>query len=81
VKVGAAGAYSLAELVKKLVTPRFVWLMLPAGTTVDDHIESLSGLLQKGDTIIDGGNSFLQRRAAKECVAEACPELIIWISE
>jgi 6-phosphogluconate dehydrogenase len=67
VKVGAAGAYSLAELVKKLVTPRFVWLMLPAGMTVDDHIESLSGLLQKGDTIIDGGNSFYKdalRRSA-----------------
>jgi 6-phosphogluconate dehydrogenase len=32
--------------------------MLPAGKTVDDHIESLSSLLQKGDTIIDGGNSF-----------------------
>jgi 6-phosphogluconate dehydrogenase len=58
VKEGAAGAYALAELVKKLAAPRCVWLMLPAGKTVDDHIESLSSLLQKGDTIIDGGNSF-----------------------
>ncbi len=58
VKEGATGAYSLEELVKKLSPPRFVWLMLPAGRTVDDHIESLKGLLQKGDTIIDGGNSF-----------------------
>jgi 6-phosphogluconate dehydrogenase len=58
VKEGVAGAYSLEELVKKLAAPRFVWLMLPAGRTVDDHIESLSSLLQKGDTIIDGGNSF-----------------------
>jgi 6-phosphogluconate dehydrogenase len=58
VKEGATGAYSLEELVKKLSPPRFVWLMLPAGQTVDDHIESLRVLLQKGDTIIDGGNSF-----------------------
>ena len=58
VKEGAVGAYSLDELVQKLAPPRFVWLMLPAGQTVDDHIDSLRGLLQKGDTIIDGGNSF-----------------------
>ena len=58
VKEGATGVYSLEELVKKLTTPKFVWLMLPAGETVDDHIDSLRGLLQKGDTIIDGGNSF-----------------------
>jgi 6-phosphogluconate dehydrogenase len=58
VKEGATGVYALAELVQKLAAPRFVWLMLPAGKTVDDHIESLTGLMQKGDTIIDGGNSF-----------------------
>jgi len=52
--------------VKKLVTPRFVWLMLPAGKTVDDHIESLSSLLAESDTIIDGGNSFYKDAAAKE---------------
>lgn len=57
-KEGAQGAYSLGELVKMLTPPRFVWLMLPAGKTVDDHIESLVGLLQTGDTIVDGGNSF-----------------------
>ena len=55
---GAQGAYSLEEFVKKLTPPRFVWLMLPAGKTVDECIEKLAGLLQKGDTIIDGGNSF-----------------------
>ncbi|HTZ18549.1 MAG TPA: decarboxylating 6-phosphogluconate dehydrogenase [Dissulfurispiraceae bacterium] len=58
VREGATGVYSLEELVKKLSSPRFVWLMLPAGKTVDDHIEALKPLLQKGDTIIDGGNSF-----------------------
>jgi 6-phosphogluconate dehydrogenase len=55
---GAIGAYTLADLLSKLVSPRIVWLMLPAGKTVDEHIDELAGLLQKGDTIIDGGNSF-----------------------
>jgi 6-phosphogluconate dehydrogenase len=54
----AKGAFSLEELVKQLSPPRFVWLMLPAGPTVDDHVDTLAGLLREGDTIIDGGNSF-----------------------
>jgi 6-phosphogluconate dehydrogenase len=65
---GAQGAYSIEELVKKLTPPRFVWLMLPAGKPVDEYIEKLAGLLQKGDTIIDGGNSFYKddlRRSEK----------------
>ena len=55
---GAQGAYSLEEMVKKLTPPRAVWLMIPAGKPVDEAIESLKGLIQAGDTIIDGGNSF-----------------------
>ena len=58
VKEGARGAYSLEELVKKLKPPRIVWLMLPAGRPVDEHIEELQSLLDKGDIIIEGGNSF-----------------------
>ena len=58
VKQGAKGAYSLEELVEKLKPPRAVWLMLPAGRPIDEHIERLSGLLQNGDIIIEGGNSF-----------------------
>ncbi len=57
-KEGAIGANSLEELVKKLKAPRVIWLMLPAGETIDDHIEKLLPLLSKGDTIIDGGNSY-----------------------
>ena len=52
------GAYSIEELFGKLKTPRSVWLMLPAGKPVYDMILSLKGLLKKGDTIIEGGNSF-----------------------
>jgi len=58
IKEVAKGAYSLEELVKKLEPPRIIWLMLPAGRPVDEHIEKLQGLLDKGDIIIEGGNSF-----------------------
>jgi len=57
VKEGAQGAGSLAELVKKLKRPRAIWLMVPAAA-VDQTIGELSPLLEKGDTIIDGGNSY-----------------------
>ena len=57
VKDGAVGAFSLRELVEKLPAPRVVWLMLPAGKPVDDHLEQLRGLLAPGDIIVEGGNS------------------------
>lgn len=53
---GIKGAYSLNEFVDKLAKPRTVWLMVPH-QAVDSVIESLIPLLEKGDTIIDGGNS------------------------
>jgi 6-phosphogluconate dehydrogenase len=55
---GAKAAYSIEELIRALKPPRHVWLMLPAGKPTDDMIASLGPLLRKGDTIIDGGNSF-----------------------
>src|ERR1700733_3791752 len=60
VKDGAAGAASLKELVSKLDAPRIVWVMLPAGTITDNTVTALSELMDKGDIIIDGGNSFWQ---------------------
>jgi 6-phosphogluconate dehydrogenase len=63
---GAVGAYSLAEVVEKLEKPRVLWMMLPAGSIVDDHIEQLKGLLDVGDIVIDGGNTYYkddERRA------------------
>jgi len=51
------GAHSLKELVDSLQKPRRVMLMVKAGQAVDDFIEQLLPLLEKGDIIIDGGNS------------------------
>jgi 6-phosphogluconate dehydrogenase len=57
VGLGATGAASPAEVVSKLNAPRVVWIMVPAGKPVDETIAALLPGLQKGDVIIDGGNS------------------------
>ena len=58
-KDGATAAASLADVVKKLGDkPRAIWLMLPAGQVTEETVESLSALMERGDIIIDGGNSF-----------------------
>ncbi len=54
---GAEGASSLEEVIKLLPAPHILWMMLPAGAPTEDTITQLSGLLSKGDIIIDGGNS------------------------
>jgi 6-phosphogluconate dehydrogenase len=54
---GATGAESLSDFVKKLDAPRAVWLMLPAAV-VDETLDQLVDLLEPGDTVIDGGNSY-----------------------
>ena len=58
VEEGGIGAYSIEEVVEKLPTPRVVWIMLPAGPIVDDHISQLKDLMSQGDIIIDGGNTY-----------------------
>jgi 6-phosphogluconate dehydrogenase len=55
---GATGASSLKELAEKLEGPRAVWMMVPAGKITEDTVQSLAGVLETGDTIIDGGNSY-----------------------
>ena len=64
---GAAGANSLEDFVKKLKTPRAVWMMVPAGV-VDATLKDLTPLLEEDDAVIDGGNSYYRddiRRAAE----------------
>ncbi len=56
-KEGAVAAYSLEEVVRKLEAPRVVWLMLPSGDITESHIEALKGFLERGDIIVEGGNS------------------------
>jgi 6-phosphogluconate dehydrogenase len=54
---GAVPSDSLADFVRKLEKPRVVWLMIPAGL-VDGSLADLAGLLEAGDIVVDGGNSY-----------------------
>jgi 6-phosphogluconate dehydrogenase len=68
VKHGAIGASSLADMVKKLKAPRTVWIMVPAGEVTEQTVDKLAKLLDRDDTIVDGGNSKWtdDKRRAKE---------------
>ncbi len=57
---GAAGSSDLADLVKQLAKPRVVWVMLPAGDITEQTVKALGELMEPGDIVIDGGNSFYQ---------------------
>lgn len=55
----ATGASSLADVVDKLSGPKkIVWSMLPAGDITEETVMSLAGLMQAGDIVIDGGNTY-----------------------
>jgi len=67
VKKGAKDAASLKALVTQLAKPRLVWLMLPAAA-VDEELAQLTALLEPGDIVVDGGNSYYRddiRRATE----------------
>ena len=57
IKAGSEGADSLEVAVAALATPRVVWLMVPAGRITQETIARMTDLLQRGDTVIDGGNT------------------------
>lgn len=56
-ETGAFAASSLAELIGKLKPPRAIWLMVPAAV-VDEEVNKLAGIVDTGDILIDGGNSY-----------------------
>ena len=66
---GAIAATSIEDMAGKLASPRIFWVMLPAGEPTETMIETLLGLSDPGDIIIDGGNTFYKDdiRRAKTC--------------
>jgi len=76
-ETGLAAASSLEDLVRRLQPPRIVWLMLPAGEVTQKHVDALAALLEPGDLLVDGANSWYRdsvRRAealAKKRIAFA----------
>ncbi len=54
---GGVGVNSLEDMVKNLQAPRAIWIMVPEGKPVDQTIETLKPMMEKGDIFIDGGNS------------------------
>src|SRR5438552_14473941 len=65
---GAIPAHSLDEVVGQLRPPRPVWLMVPAGAITEETAKALAALMERGDILIDGGNSKFsdsQRMAAE----------------
>lgn len=65
---GAEGAASLEDLASKLSAPRSVWVMVPAGEITEKTVEEVAAVLDSGDAIVDGGNSYYRddiRRADK----------------
>jgi 6-phosphogluconate dehydrogenase len=69
---GNAGVSSLEDLVRNLKGRRAIWIMVPQGKPVDDTIAKLEPLLNPGDILIDGGNSYYKDsvRRAKEVAAK-----------
>lgn len=69
--LGVVGASSIANLAGKLTSPRVIWLMIPAGTAVQEAVNELLPLLSAGDILIDGGNSFYKDSVGR---AQLCRE-------
>src|SRR5438552_16014699 len=75
---GAVGAASLPEMVARLAKPRAVWMMVPAGI-VDQELASLTPLLEAGDAVIDGGDSYYRDgiRRARGLRSKGLPDVYV----
>jgi 6-phosphogluconate dehydrogenase len=60
VSEGAEGAYSMEEMIEKLGAPRAVWTMVPAGDVTEGALLKFADLMDEGDILIDGGNSYFR---------------------
>jgi 6-phosphogluconate dehydrogenase len=68
--LGARGSMSLQDLIRQLEAPRAIWLMVPAAG-VDELLAQLTPLLEPGDTVIDGGNSYYRDDLKRAAVLKA----------
>jgi 6-phosphogluconate dehydrogenase len=68
---GAAAAGSLDDLVARLARPRTIWIMVPAGAATETTVAAVAGRLDRGDAIVDGGNTYFKDdvRRARELAA------------
>jgi 6-phosphogluconate dehydrogenase len=66
---GAVAANTPPELVAALSPPRAVWLMVPAGRPTDDMMNAVLPAMSKGDTLIDGGNSYYKHTLVRAAEA------------
>jgi 6-phosphogluconate dehydrogenase len=62
---GAAGGTSMQDFVAKLTKPRVAWVMVPAGDPTQKTVDALATLMDQGDIIIDGGNSYFKDDIAR----------------
>ena len=70
-EAGASGAATLDEFVQKLSRPRAAWVMVPAGDPTESTVMDLAQRMEKGDTIIDGGNSYFKDDIRRSKLLEA----------
>jgi 6-phosphogluconate dehydrogenase len=62
---GAVGAASLDDFIARLSQPRAIWIMVPAGAATEKTVADLAARIQRGDIIIDGGNSYFKDDARR----------------
>jgi 6-phosphogluconate dehydrogenase len=68
---GATASTSIDDFVTKLAVPRVAWIMVPAGDATEQTVRALGERMQRGDTIIDGGNSFFKDDVRRAKLVEA----------